>query len=538
MAEAAAFDLKSHAARMSRAWSGKAAWDAILCEAHEYAIPFRRPSVAQGQRRGDRVFDSTAIDSTFRGAGQLKEDLFPSNQDWFRLAAGPLTKRLIKSSRDGDTVAFNQGLQDLTDQILPHFQTGEFDLAASEMCLDLFASTGILLPVPGDDATPVRFVCLPADECALTMDGHRRVNGLSWRRMWTKRDLREAFPDASWPDGFWQGHNENPDAEVLLYQDFVKEGARWRCLARLDDTSAPPLRMWWRKAQPFVAARYHVVPGEVYGRGPIMLALPTIKVLNKVQEMTLRSAAINLLGLWGYRPGGAFNPDVHRMQPGAFWPVNSTGGLMGPDVTRLDPSGRALDTSSIITGELRAIVQRLLHDEQTPGKGKTPVSAEEILLHIQKVKAAYLGAFGRLINEIVPVIVPAVAEILYEKHLLTTELTIDQLLLGVEVVSPLASALRADHMQPLIQFIQLLAAAGQQIGRYVPLDTVLPELAAVMGVPARWIATADQRQAFDQQQALQQAAAVAAEMAVKNPELVTGEAAGQDGNVVPMRGAA
>lgn len=540
----AGFDLKRHAARMASAWAHKTTWDSYQREAYDYAIPYRRPTdSASSPRRTDLVFDVTAIDSTFRGAGKLKEDLFPSGQDWFKLSAGPLAKRLVKLADQDDALPFQRELQNLTDQVVPHFQTGEFDLASSELCLDLFAGTGIMLPVAGDRLNPVRFVTLPVEECCLLIDGYRRISGLSWRRLWKISDIRETYPGAALPPALANAEKSDPEAETTLYQDFVREAdGRWRCLARLDDVTAPPLRVWFRKAQPFVAARYHVVPGETYGRGPVMLALSTIKVVNKVKEMALRSAAINLLGLWGYRPGGAFNPDIHRMRPGAFWPVNSTGGHMGPDVARLDTPGRAVEVANIVMAEERAVIQRMLHDEQTPGRGKTPVSAEEILLHIQRVKQAYVGAFGRLINEIVPVLVPAVCEILYEQQLLATELTFNQLLLGVEVTSPLAAAMRAEHLQPVIQFLQIVQAAGKPIDRELRMDALLPELGLGLGVKPQFLATAEEKAAYDQQQALAQAAQVAAEMAMKNPELLAGgdAAAGADpaGNVVPMRGAA
>jgi hypothetical protein len=270
-----------------------------------------------------------------------------------------------------------------------------------------------------------------------------------------------------------------------------------------------------------------------------MLALSTIKVVNKVKEMALRAAAINLLGLWGYRPGGAFNPNVHKMSPGAFWPVNSTGGMLGPDVARLDTPGRGLEVANIVLSDERAVIQRLLHDEATDGKGKTPRSAEEILMIAQRVKRAYVGAFGRLINEIIPTLIPAACEILHEQGLLTMDLTFDQLLLGVEVTSPLASTLKAGHLEPLIQGFQLIAALGRDPNRELMVDDLLPSLLADSGIKAAHIADEAHKKDFDQKAAAQQMAAVMAEMAAKNPEAMMGggdPAAGA--NVVPMRGAA
>jgi hypothetical protein len=100
--------------------------------------------------------------------------------------------------------------------------------------------------------------------------------------------------------------------------------------------------------------------------------------------------------------------------------------------------------------------------------------------------------------------------------------------------------MKAEHLQPAIQYLQMLAALGRDPNRELDMDTVLQDLGQAMGVKASWQATKEQKATFDQQQAAQQMAAMAAEAVTKNPELLTGgqgdPAAG--GNVVPMRGAA
>src|SRR5262249_10141999 len=146
------------------------------------------------------------------------------------------------------------------------------------------------------------------------------------------------------------------------------------------------------KTQPMAVPRYHRVPGEPYGRGPIILAMPTIKTLNKALELTLKSAAIQMLGIWGYRPGGAFNPDTVRLGPGEFWPMQATGGVLGPDVTRLDTASGKVDVGQLVTQELRLQVQSMLGDDRLPEKGATPVSATEIMARMKRIQQNYMGA--------------------------------------------------------------------------------------------------------------------------------------------------
>jgi hypothetical protein len=43
---------------------------------------------------------------------------------------------------------------------------------------------------------------------------------------------------------------------------------------------------------PFIVFRWSVMPGEVYGRGPVLFALPDAKSLNKTKELILKNASM------------------------------------------------------------------------------------------------------------------------------------------------------------------------------------------------------------------------------------------------------
>ena len=80
--------------------------------------------------------------------------------------------------------------------------------------------------------------------------------------------------------------------------------------------------------------------------------------------------------------------------------------------------------------------------DRIPDKGKTPSSATEIMARMKRISEMYLGAFGRLVNEIIPDVVRRRIDILYRKNLLDTNVKIDDLLIKIDVVSPMASALK------------------------------------------------------------------------------------------------
>lgn len=518
------FKLEDHKKRVAKAWQERLLWQKLYDDACEFAIPFRRPASRLGKAANtvERLFDNTAVVSAFRSAGQLHQDLFPSAQKSFRLSPGPVAEMALGNKK----VDFAREIDNITKVVTAFFLLPEFDCASHEMCIDLLVGTGTLAPLPGNRRAPIRWICFPFDEVAIETDAYGWPVLISWKTRLTRRQIVNEWPGGVYPDEFKNLHNSNPDDEVQIWQDFVLDPRTelWHFVAHLEKSEAPIVAERYR-TQPVAVPRYYRVPGEPYGRGPILLALPTIKTLNKAVEITLKAAAIQMLGIWGYRPGGAFNPETVRVGPAQFWPMGSTGGVLGPDVTRLDTSAGRLDVSQLITRELRVQIQAALQDENLPADGATPRSATEIMERIKRTAQNYLGAFGRLVNEIHPVIVRRVMEILYDKGLLKTQIDIDTLLVRIDVLSPIASALRSQALEVIVQFAELvLSMRGPQgIDLLMKVDDALRHMGLEMGVPPEFLMTADEQKVLEhkiqralaqftaaQQQQQQNAAAAAA----------------------------
>ncbi|MGY3392941.1 hypothetical protein ACVWW6_005532 [Bradyrhizobium sp. USDA 3311] len=501
-ADAPAFDLKAHRKRVDKAWSDRALWQKFYDDAYEFAIPFRRPASREGKavNKIERLFDATAIESSFRAAGQLHADLFPP--DFFKLAPGAISK--LAMSPD-DLTALKKQLQAISEIVNAFFQTGEFDTSSSEMCIDLLVGTGALFPVEGDDVTPVRFVCVPFDELAIVVDAYGKVVGIFWRSQLSYRAIRDAFPKGEYPKSFTDKLESDPEAEIKIDQDFVYNPAtrRWDFVVYLDDSKTPITTAEY-KTQPMAVPRYHRVPGEAYGRGPILLALPTIKTLNKAVELTLKAAAIQMLGIYGYRPGGSFNPDTARLAPGEFWPMQATGGVLGPDVVRMDAGAGKVDLGNLVTHELRLQVQSMLGDDRLPDKGATPVSATEIMARMKRISQNYMGAWARIVNEVHPVIVRRVIEILARKQVKgVPNLDIDALLIKLDVLSPITQAIKAAAHSRIVDFIQLcVAVKGTPMAAdlIVKVDDALQAIAEDQ-IPANLIVSLKERKALKQQMA-------------------------------------
>ena len=242
--------------------------------------------------------------------------------------------------------------------------------------------------------------------------------------------------------------------------------------------------------------RYYRLNGQAYGFGPLLTALPSIKTVNKAQELALKSAAISMLGIWGYRSGGTFNPDTVRLAPGEFWPMQATGGILGPDVSRLDPAGARQDVAKMLIGNLQDQIRQAMFDTRLPEYSGTPKSSQEIFARMRQSADVHIGAFGRLVHELMPVLVPRCAEILYELGILQTPLPIDMLLVATKVRSPMAAALNAERLSSIAQYFEIVAAmAGlpRQVDLYAKRDTALDRIADGMQIDKDLIPTAQER---------------------------------------------
>lgn len=506
--------------RRDRARNDGTTWSGVYQDAYDYLCPYRRTAtMTKGSRRIDHLFDNTGVVSTFRGAGQLQQDLFPPGQVNFNLKPGPVTKMLAKSQgqtpADGhDLQWFERQLDALAAQVMPFFLTGEWDNAVSEMCIDLYIGTGSMLILEGDDKNPIRFVTLPDEEVSLEPGPYGDVSGLFWRTQMSRRAIKGAFPRGTFDKDFNEALDRDPDGEATLYQDFFQDGDRWRFYASVE-SAGEPITSQEYTTQPFIASRFYRVPGEVKGRGPALLALPTVKTLNKAMELALKNFAIQMLGLWAYRPGGTFNPESAPIKPGGFWAMQSTGGIMGPDAVRLNTGADAGAMSSIVLQELRTQVQGALHDEQLPDGGQTPKSAAEIVARVSRMKQNYVGAYGRMIHEVYPVAVRRVMEIAFKKGLITSPIAVDNLMVMVDVTSPIAQALKADHYKATVEAMQLVAEleGPQAVARRFKTDELLPEMIRDLGVDSNYVRTMQELVQYDQAaQTKQEAGAVTSAM--------------------------
>jgi len=492
-------------------------WRQIYEDCYEFALPQRNlydgyyeGGGSPGQNKMVRVFDSTAITSTQRFANRIQAGLFPAYGRWCRLEPGPE----IPSDR---AIEAQSALDVYSDKMFSLLRQSNFDLAMGEFLMDLAVGTAVMLVQPGDDVTPIRFTAVPQYLVSIEEGAHGRVDNV-YRRMRLKAEaIKQHWSDAELPTRLELIVREKPTEEVELLEATVYDPDsglfHYAVIWPHDKVALLERHM---KSSPWIVARYMKVAGEVYGRGPLVTAIPDIKTLNKTLELLLKNASLSIAGVYTAADDGVLNPQAIRIVPGAIIPVARNGGPQGESLRPLPRAGD-FNVSQIVINDLRMNIKKIMLDDTLPPDNMSARSATEIAERMKELAQNLGSAFGRLITE---TMIPLVSRILYvmdEAGLIDMPLRVNGLEVKVTPVSPIAQAQNMTDIEKITQWVQLSSALGQEGQMAVRVGAIADYIADKLGVPAELRTTPQERQQM-MEQMMQAAQAMAAQQAAQGEQ--------------------
>lgn len=245
---------------------------------------------AHGQDKMSRVFDSTAIQSTQRFANRLQSGVFPPQRNWCRLTPGEDIPK--EQHTEVQTI-----LDNYSERMFSILRQSAFDQAMGEFLLELAVGTAVMLIQPGDDVTPIRFTSVPTFLVSFEEGPHGTVDSVYRRIRKPFRLLDMEYPDINIPDEMAQRYagDENENVDLIEATYYMKEDGTY-CYQIIDESGQYELLSRELKSFPWVIARYMKASNEIYGRGPVLTALPDIKSLNRSIELTLKNASLSIGG--------------------------------------------------------------------------------------------------------------------------------------------------------------------------------------------------------------------------------------------------
>ena len=513
--------------RHEKALTKKEDFRSLYEECYEFALPQRNlydgyyDGKTSGQKKMNRVFDATAINSTQRFANRMQSGIFPPQRKWCRLEPGTDIPQERKAQAQAS-------LDIYADKMFAALKQSNFDIAIGEFLLDLSVGTAVMMVQPGDDINPINFIPVPQFLVSFEEGANGQVDNV-YRRMRIKGEsIMRQWPDANIPEDLQKKIDQKPTDDLDFIEATILDQKRgdfcYHVIHRESKTEIVYRRM---TRSPWIVSRYAKVAGEIYGRGPLITALPDIKTLNKTLELVLKNASLAIAGVYTAADDGVLNPNTVKIIPGAIIPVARNGGPQGESLKPLPRAGD-FNVSQIIMNDLRMSIKRILLDESLPPDNMSARSATEVVERMKELSQNLGSAFGRLINETMIPLVTKILGVMDDRGMINLPLKVNGLEIKVSAVAPLAQAQAMEEVQNVLQYAQIVQGAGPQAQSILKIDVMMEFIADKLGVPQRILNTPEERMMIQQQQ--MQMAAMAAQAAPEAvPEMVKGAMKQQGG---------
>lgn len=452
--------------RYERARGRKALWEELYRDAMEYAAPQRETfyEETKGQQKDGAqvVFDSTAQEALMSGVSNLHSSLTPPMKRWIELKPGPV----LEGNKEAALA-----LQKINELMFTHLHNSNFDTQVVESYHDVFFGTGALLLLEGTESKPFNFVNVPLSQLYLEEGPNGRVDTAFRCFGLSARNINKQWPDAELSNELQEKVKENPDLDmkfieatipetVMLFdrnlgEEVEVEGYKYYVV---EETTKEVIVERSQRSSPWVIFRWANLPGEIYGRGPVLTALPAIKTLNKQVEILLDAASIATLGMYTVADDGIVNMDNIKLGAGALIPVTSNGSqVQGPTLAPLPTPGNP-NLAQLIIETQQSQIRGILFGNPL-GDVNLPVkTATEVSLRQQELAKRIGSAFGKLQYELISPLVSRMLDILDNLELINLgDFRVDGNTLAIEHISPLAQAQDEEDILKDVRFVQTLA---------------------------------------------------------------------------------
>jgi len=323
------------------------------------------------------LFDATASDAVDNLAASMYSLLTPPESLWVNL---------VKESEESPNAEI------ATNVLRAHLNDSNFYTVIHQCYTDLVVlGTACLFmsenPIGADSA--FSFTAIPMKDIALLPGAVFHTTSMP------ACDILEKYPNITLPNNLKDTIKTNPQTPIKLVQSLI--GADF--VAWLDiggDLENNIVARGTFETNPYIIFRWSLVSGEIYGRGPVLRALPDIKTANKVVELVLKNATIAVSGIWQADDDGVINLNNINLTPGAIIPkaVGSSG------LTPLH-SGADFDVSQIVLRDLRDRIRHTLLADRLGLLSDKEMTATEILARNSDMIRILGATYGRLLHEFI-----------------------------------------------------------------------------------------------------------------------------------------
>lgn len=454
-------------------------WTNLWGECYDYALPQRggfNGDISPGQARTNRIYDGTAMDAADQLAASLLGNLTPSWSQWFGLKPGP-----DLSPSEADALA--PVLEKAGKTIQAHFDRSNFAVEIHQCYLDLVvggtASLSFEEAEPGGFSA-FNFHAVPLNNIVLEEGASGYLDGSYQHLPMTFDQITTRYPYAEIPASIIKDASSDPQMRFDVLEVVLPNELSYDYAALLMHDADQPLILHTGTftGSPMINFRWMKSPGEIYGRSPVMKALPDIKTANKVVELILKNASISVTGIWQADDDGVLNPANIDLTPGSIIPkaIGSKG------LQPLQMPGQ-FDVSQLILENMQSRIRHaLMADKLLPASGAR-MSATEVLERSAEMSLILGATYGRLQSELFTPLINRAFAILRRRGEVP-DISLDGRLVAVDYRSPLARSQGQRNVQNTLSWINSVMAMGPEASKSIDLPAAARFLGEALAVPS------------------------------------------------------
>lgn len=488
---------------------------------------------SQGEKRTEDMVDASAALALTRFAAAMESMLTPRNSKWHRLV--PSNKKLMKDRR------VRLWFEDLNDTLFKYRYAPKANYASQqhEIYLGLGAFGTASMFIDKLQGGGLRYSAIHLGEIYFLENFQGLIDTAMRKFELTARQAVQQFGKENLPveiaeaagnpakadSKYWFIHCVKPRGEEDGYDPERKDVKGMPYASHyVSVTGQKCVKEGGYTTFPYAISRYVIAPGELYGRSPAMLALPSIKVLNEQKKTVLKQGHRAVDPVLLAHDDGVL--DSFSLTPGHinFGGVSADGKPLVHTlpVGRLDLAKEMMEAERAVINDffLITLFQILVDSPQ--------MTATEVLERAREKGALLSPTMGRQQSESLGPMIEREVDLLMMQGIVEPMPQALKEASGefeIEYDSPLSRAQKAEEAAGLFRTVDWMReyiAVSQDPSPldHINWDVAMPDILYIQAVPTKWQRSMDEvnelraqrSEAQQTQQAIDAAPAMAAMM--------------------------